>query len=812
MNHLARITCFLACIIFPFLSSAQQENYRKDNKPVIPGEVQTASGKWRFWLFPENIIKATFTPKGSIRNEQVSDAVISKPVGQRSFMKRSGDAITISWGNEMAVDVNDTAISFLKRNTRIASLRNSFYSDQARGFRFQLQSGEMIYGTGERSIPLNRRGYKLNLNNAPAYGYSLNAEALNFSVPFILSSKQYAIFFDNPSKGYLDIGKTNPDLLEYSVTSGELSFYIIPGQDYASILQSYHNLVGTAPLPPRWAMGNLVSRFGYRDERQVKQIVNMMKRDSVPFDAVIFDLFWFGDSIKNTLGNLNWMNKKAWPDPAKMISDFKDKHIKTILITEPFILKTSANYDEAQKLLATDSTGNTYTLQEFYFGKGGIIDIFRKDAQNWFYKKYKAQMDIGVTGWWGDLGEPENHPADVYHDLSDFGFKRKFASGEVHNIYGHYWSKMLSENFRKDYPGERLFHLNRSGYAGSPRYNSYPWSGDISRSWDGLKSQIPLIQGMSLSGIPYIHSDAGGFAGGEGDAELYVRWLQFAAFTPIYRPHGTALGNLEPTVKDIPSEASLWPEPARTRAKNAAIVRYQWMPYNYNLTYQQTKYGKPLVSPMFFLNNSDSNLYKAADQYLWGDEVMVAPITDKNQKYRTIYIPEGLWYNMNSFASYMGPRWVVDSTFTMEAIPVFAKEAGFIPFLPGMQNTDEYNQKILNVIYLPSTKSGKFELYEDDGADANALKNRQFEITTFSCEGLKPSTSFTISSNGGKYKGRIENRKMILSIPTVPKSPKEIRINNRPIPLQDLWNESNKILNIPFIFQHTKTEIVIQFS
>lgn len=534
-----------------------------------------------------------------------------------------------------------------------------------------------------------------------------------------------------------------------------------------------------------------------------------MKKDSVPFDAVIFDLFWFGDSIKNTLGNLTWVNKTAWPDPEKMIHDFKKENIKTILITEPFVLKTSLNYEESKNLLATDSAGNPYTLQEFYFGKGGIIDIFRKDAQQWFYKKYKAQMDIGVTGWWGDLGEPENHPANVYHDLKDFGFKRKFASGEIHNIYGHYWSKMLAENFKKDYPGQRLFHLNRSGYAGSPRYSSFPWSGDVSRSWDGLKGQLPLIQGMSMSGIPYMHSDAGGFAGGDGDAELYVRWLQFAAFTPIYRPHGTALGTLEPNAKDIPSEAALWPEPTKSQARNAAIIRYQWLPYNYNLTYLQSKYGKPLMMPMFFLKSKDSILYKISDQYMWGDQVMVVPIINKGQKIRQFYVPAGNWTNMNNFQTYTGPRWAADSFVNIEQIPVFAKEGSFIPYLPGMQSTEEYNDKILNVIYIQSSGPSKYELYEDDGSDANAIKNNRYEITSFSSSGIKQSTTISIGSNGGKYKGRVENRKMIIAIPNISQLPKEIKINGRPLVLQHLWNEAAKILSIPVIFQHTKTTILI---
>src|SRR5262249_6928845 len=144
------------------------------------------------------------------------------------------------------------------------------------------------------------------------------------------------LFFNNVSKGYIDIGKTDPAILESGACSGALSVYIITGKDFPEILSSYHRLTGTQPLPPRWAMGNLMSRFGYTSEAQVEEIAGKMKENKIPFDAVIFDLFWFGDSIKGTVGNLDWVNKQKWPDPKKMIAGFKKDHVNTVLVTEPY--------------------------------------------------------------------------------------------------------------------------------------------------------------------------------------------------------------------------------------------------------------------------------------------------------------------------------------------------------------------------------------------------------------------------------------------------------------------------------------------
>ena len=810
MKKLLQLQFALVFFIALLFTNAHGQFIKSTSQKGSLSKVRTAEGNWIFSQYPNNIIKATFTPKGSSHNEQLSDAVLIKPTAILPTLKADGSNATFSWNRKAFVEVNSEGVALTPQNGKTVSLLQTFYNDSSRGFKFSLRPGEMIFGTGERSLPMNRRGYRLPLYNNPWYGYSTNADALNFSVPFIMSSFGYAIFFDNPSKGYLDIGKTDEQILEYGVMSGELSFYIIAAKSFDEILGAYQRLVGTQQLPPRWAMGNFMSRFGYQNEKQTREIFAQMKSDSIPFDAVIFDLFWFGDSVQNTLGNLDWVNKKAWPNPAKMIGDFKKEGVKSILITEPFIINSTPNYEPAKKLLATDKQGKPYELQDFYFGKGGLIDIFRKDAQQWFWSKYKKQMDIGVTGWWGDLGEPEKHPADMYHNLSDLGFKRKFSANEVHNLYGYYWSKMVYENFAKQYPGQRLFHLNRSGYASSPRYGSFPWSGDVSRSWDGLKAQLPLMLGTSLSGIPFIHADAGGFAGGDGDADLYVRWLQFAAFTPIFKPHGTALGAVNPSVLNIPSEPALWPEPAKSLARQAVQQRYQLLPYNYTLCYEQSTKGKPLVKPMFFANEKDAELYKAEDQYMWGDALLIAPVLEKNATVRRLYLPEGDWYNYYTLQSIDGRQWT-DETLVANHIPVYVKAGSFIPTIAVLQNTEQYTKREMTVTYFPATKPSEYELYEDDGESKNAIQSKAFELIKFKSTGLTGTgVVITISSNGGRYKGRMAARNFHLSVPGLPAIPAKIIINGEKVKLVNgrkettdiaVWDDDRKLLLISLSFK-----------
>jgi oligosaccharide 4-alpha-D-glucosyltransferase len=709
-------------------------------------------GVWLFATYDNNIIKATFTPDNIKNYEQISNAVIAKPY--KVYKKNAYPvSVTVKQNRE---------ISF-KFPTYILSVLRYFDSGDFKGFHFTLGKGEKIFGSGERSLPLDRRGYKLNLYNNPNYAYGINESNLNYSVPFIISSKGYGIFFDNPSKGYLDIGKTNPDILAYGAYSGELTFYIIPGKNIDEIVRSYQALVGTQPIPARWVFGNLMSRFGYRSEKQLISIVDKMKAEKFPVDAVILDLFWFGDSIKGTLGNLDWVNKQAWPNPERMIMNLKMQNINTILITEPYILNTTPNFLPSKKYHAVDSAGKSFLLTDFYFGNGGLLDLFRKDAQDWFWSKYKPQIIKGVAGWWGDLGEPERHPKEIYHNLKDLGFKRLFKADEVHNIFGHYWDKMLFDKYAKEYPDVRLFNLNRSGFAGSARYGVFPWSGDVGRNWSGLQAQLPVMLGMSISGVPYIHADAGGFALGDGDPELYLRWIQFATFTPIFRPHGTALGDLAPEVKDIPSEAALYDEPYKSIARKYIQLRYNLLPYNYTLAYQQAKFGKPLVQPLFYYEQADSNLFKAENEFMWGNEILVAPVLEKNATERKIYLPKGNWYNFFTDEKINGSQWI-NKKIDLNNIPVFVKEGSFIPMFiqNSISSTKDYTGKEITIKYYPSQNKTSYVMFDDDGHTNKTLVKGNYELIKFEGQTIGENVIIKITPDSKKI---IMERRFKLVLP-----------------------------------------------
>lgn len=771
-------------------------------------------GTWKFELFANNISKTTFRPRGYQTNELTSNAVILKPTSQQGSTNLQ-EGVPAKLGEKLSILHRDDMMHIELNGETIATVYETFDKDGYRGFSFRLQQDEKIFGGGERALPMDRRGYRFNLYNNPWYGYEAGADNLNFYVPFFLSNKGYAIFFDNPSKGYVDIGKTNPDAFEAGFVSGELNFYIIPGKNADEILQSYTRLTGRQQLPPRWVFGNFMSRFGYRSQDQVTDIHARMKDEGFPMDAIIFDLFWFGDSIKGTMGNLDWVNKEKWPAPKEMIANFKKENIKTILITEPFILASTPNYEPSRKYHTVDSNGMPFTLQDFYFGEGGLLDIFRKDAQDWFWTKYQAQIQNGVAGWWGDLGEPEKHPSNTYHNLGDIGFSRKFSADEVHNLYGHHWSKMLHEKYAANYPNTRLFHLNRSGFAGSQRYSVFPWTGDVHRNWNGFKAQLPILLGMSLCGIPYIHSDAGGFAMGEKDPELYTRWLQFAAFTPVFRPHGTAFGDVDPGVRNIESEPVFYPEPYKGIVKKLIQRRYELSPYNYTLAYEQQTLGRPLMRPMFYYF-SGHDAYEANSQYMWGEHLLVAPVFEKETVEKKLYLPAGSWFDFYNNVFVEGGQWL-NLPAAIEEVPVLAREGAFIPTVQGIDNLDKYSTRNLQVLYVPSAKQTSYTMYDDDGTTNNSIEKKQFELLQFTGKSSAGITTISLKSNGGRFNGRPAARNIRFRVPGVNKKPASVLLNGVALKAGSasstnsfMFNDAEKILYINTTFTTAELRIAIR--
>jgi alpha-glucosidase (family GH31 glycosyl hydrolase) len=791
---------FLRVVFVLFSAYAHAQNSNRIYQSVAKNdsciEVKTSDGCYFFSAYSENVMETTFVPNGESFLIE-SHAVVQRKTKNLFKLKESKtDVRLFTKGIQVIITKQPFQLSYLYKGELLTSEKNGYFSDSSyENIDFNLAQEEMLFGGGARALGMNRRGYKLELYNKAHYGYETHSELMNYTLPIVVSSKKYMLHFDNAPIGFLDFDSKKNNTLTYQTISGRKTYQLIAGNEWEDLISAYTNLTGHQPLPPRWAFGNFASRFGYHSEAETRNVVNQFKKDSIPLDAVILDLYWFGKEIQGTLGNLAFYTD-SFPSPKKMIDDFHAQQIETILITEPFILTSSNRWKEAvdKDILGKDALGNPFTYN-FYFGNTGLIDIYNPKGATWFWNIYKDLHKMGINGFWGDLGEPEVHPKELMHF-------NHFAN-EVHNVYGHDWARLLADGFKREFPSERPFILMRSGAAGSQRYGLIPWSGDVNRTWGGLQSQMEISLQMGLQGIGYMHSDLGGFAGANDDPELYVRWLQYGVFQPIFRPHGQ---------EQVASEAIFKDDKTKALAKEAIQLRYSLLPYNYSLAFKNTKTGIPLMRPVFYEAPNDSKALEISSTYMWGDAFLVTPITIPNCKSTSVYFPRNsVWFDFYSDKKYDINENSENSTRTIavsdDHIPVFIKAGSFIPMTSNLYNTNDYSEKNLQLhfYYDESITSSSAELYEDNGKDAKAIETQNYALIRFNyLKKKKQSTiQFSVESN---YNKEEISRPVEIIIHNVDKCPEALKLGKNNIDYH--YDKINKTLKMNILITTIESKLV----
>jgi len=361
---------------------------------------------------------------------------------------------------------------------------------------------------------------------------------------------------------------------------------------------------------------------------------------------------------------------------------------------------------------------------------------------------------------------------------------------------------MVFQNQLKLSPNERPFILMRSGFAGSQRYGMIPWTGDVSRSWGGLKPQVELSLQMGLLGMGYTHSDLGGFAGGEVfDKEMYIRWLQYGVFQPIYRPH--AQDNIAPEVVFHDKET-------QDILRKFIKLRYQLLPYNYTLAYQNSTTGLPLMRPMFFENELDLSLMNNTNSYFWGDAFLVTPVVDAKVKSVSVALPKGVWFDYFTGRKHQGNQ-VIELATSLETLPVLVRAGSFVPMVNDIQSTKEYDSSKLNLHYYAdsSVTSANYEMYEDDGEMFQAIKQDFYELLSFNASQKEHSLTINLTHNNKTYKGMPNNREINLVIHNWQKQPNSVKIDNQQ-GIKANWDKSDKTLSLSFSWQHQPLTLHIE--
>lgn len=783
------------------------ENHRLVDQSLV---IQTTIGELSVTAIDDSAFEVHYRETGVAQLPSFALDDTRDPVAAE--IRETGDNIEfITEGLTAVIGKSPVRVRFLKDGEALIEEEHGYYRHETlRGFRFSLDDDEKLLGGGQRVLGMDRRGRRMPLYNRAAYGYTTDdKDQMYFGLPAVLSSDKYIVVFDNSANGWLDIGASRDDILEFQAVAGRTAYLVVAGDSYPALVKNLTDVTGRQPLPPRWAFGNYASRFGYRSEQEVRDVVRRFRREKIPLDAVILDIYWFGPDVQGHMGNLDW-DRESFPNAEDMIEDFAKDGVRTIPITEPFILTTSTNWQDAvdNDALAQDVTGGPRRF-DFFFGNTGLVDVFNEHAQQWFWQFYERLFEQGIGGTWGDLGEPEVHPADSLHFVDGAG--RQATADEVHNAYGHVWAQLVYENQARRYPAARPVILMRSGFIGSQRYGMMPWTGDVSRSWGGLKPQIELSLQMGMLGLAYNHSDLGGFAGGEAfDKEMYIRWLQYGVFQPIYRPHAQ---------EDIAPEPVFHDRETRRIVRDFIRLRYRMLPYIYTLAYENSLQGTPLMRPLFFEDEDDLALIDEKYAYLWGDALLVAPVMDPGVESVSVPLPRGAWFDFWDDTRYEGGA-RVDVPVTLETIPVLVRAGSFVPMIEDIETTRDYSSERLKLHYYADAtvtqSSGR--MYDDDGETRGSLSGGLHEVLDFEAEHVGDSLAIDLSRRATFYDGMPKVREMTFVIHNWNTDTRTVNFDGRPVPARRKlprrgdaysYDEARDRLTIRVSWDHDPAALVI---
>src|SRR4030066_567357 len=527
----------------------------------------------------------------------------------------------------------------------------------------RLKPEEHIYGLGERASSLNLRPGNYSSWNSDVSGrYSTNTDPLYIGTPIYLSlsnSGSHLVYFENSFKSRYRI----EDEFVSSFDGGMLRYYIIFGP-IKNIYQKLSDLIGRPCLPPLWSLGYQQSRWGYRSETDIREVVNGFEKHDLPLSAIHLDIDYMDDYRIFTF------DPDKFPDIENLTSELDAKGIKVVISINPAV-KQDRNY----KVYSDGLFGGLFCKLPNGKILGGVSwsgwsvfpDFSKSETRKWWSDQFQSLINAGISGFWLDMNEPSSFsawgditlPGPTHHDMDGYGGNHL----EVHNLYGLLMTYASYEGVAKYSPQKRPWLFSRAGWAGLQKY-AWNWTGDIDTSWTSLKQTIPTILGLGLSGHTFSGGDIGGF-NGNPDAELYLRWFQMSAFLPLFRTH-SAIGCK-------PREPWIYGEPTTSIIRNFLRLRYKLLPYYYTLVWDSTITGMPLIRPLFWEDTQDPNLWDVDDEFLLGDGILIAPVVSKGAEKRLLILPPGLWYSFWDDRQFIGPG-QFELEVSAEMIPIFIKE------------------------------------------------------------------------------------------------------------------------------------------
>lgn len=567
-----------------------------------------------------------------------------------------------------------------------------------------LEGNEAFYGAGDKTGFLNKRGYDFeNWNTSNPAAQTESFKALYKSIPFFTVLKEgtaFGLFFDNTYKSYMDFGKENAGYYYFAAEGGNLDYYFMAGPEMTKVVEHFTYLTGTTPLPQRWSLGYHQSRFGYETRQDILEVAENFRRYDIPCDVIHFDIDYMDNFRVFT-----W-NEEAFGDLKGLMQELKDRNFRAVTIIDPGVKQKEGYhaYDEGveKNIFLKNADGSIYT-NKVWSGTTVFPDFGREDVRQWWGEQHRFLIEGGVAGIWNDMNEPRGFAGDLPDELPMADGEYVSNHKALHNVYGHMMCKASFDGL-KALDSKRPFVITRASYAGTQKY-ALSWTGDNHSLWMHLQMAVTQILNLGLCGNAFTGTDVGGF-GSDSNPELLCRWTQVGTFSPLFRNH-CAKGNVR-------QEPWAFDEKTREICRKAIRLRYQLLPYLYDLFHQCEETGLPIMRPLVLHYQEDPETVNQNGEFLVGENLLVAPVLDQGANKKLVYLPKGKWYGFEDGKEFEGGRYhIVDAP--LDCCPMFVKEGAVIPTYEVMDHIPDEGCDTLKLLVYPG--QGEYVHYQDNGAD-----------------------------------------------------------------------------------------------
>jgi alpha-glucosidase (family GH31 glycosyl hydrolase) len=676
------------------------------------------------WQVSDRSVRVESAPldaQGRAQPAPPSPCLISVPSIQKLSIRELPDSRQLACGN-LRVILEPRPLRLTVRRADGTLVQELIFNEQSVSNLIRFRAGAPVLGLGEGAEQFDRRGFNYPLLNGQRYRLA-EFGARVFS-PYLIGTDGWALWIRPPSGSFDLRGERGAFSPLPDSTPGCVDVFVIDAREPADAMREFIRMTGAPVMPPKWALGYMQSHRTLSSDADILAEAARFRRDQLPCDVFIFLGTGFCPAGWNRGHDSFVFNTNVFHrDPAAVIADLHAEHLHVALHVVPL----QKDYPELHGDIPP--------------GPGQDLDD-RHIAEYW--ARHRQLVADGVDGWWPDEGDWFDVPSRLARH------------------------RMYYEGPLSDRPGVRPWNLQRNGCPGIARYGGWIWSGDILSSWKTLAAQVAVGLNSSLSVSPYWGTDIGGFYPSrdrEYTGELYVRWFQFAAFCPSFRSHGRTWHLHLPwgwnTGETGPVESRPTPDPSELH--NAAVepvcrryldLRYELLPYTYTITRQAHDSGMPLMRALWLHYPRDAEAVKLGSEFLWGRDLLIAPVVEKGARLRRVYLPAGTWYDWWTGKAQPGGRWV-ERAVDLATMPMYVRAGAVIPLDPVRQYVGQPVTDPTRLRVYPGA-DGSFSFYDDDGASLDYLNDADPGIIRIRMEWRDSTRQLTLqpdARSGGWHGG-----------------------------------------------------------